>query len=285
MDQFGSCAPCPGSENVVLPPARRGGFAHRPHVPRARAQAEQAELPERLNRLIGRWWLGAVSLVTAVAVSGLLSAALLIRLPHKLTASTDIVGYPIFADYNADRLKDAYYIGVLFFPITALFLYLVLSWLLRRWRWLTAPAQAIPRAGEGSVTSGSSPAAPWARVAAVGIAFALGAAIAFGNVGAAFWVTLGVITATYAGLVVGASLMMGRVAVGNTRFVANMSRVTLLAAPLPFLGVVGASAVTRVTVLSDGSVHSYPWLPLWAGGVITGAGLAGGGVRLCRGKG
>jgi len=240
------------------------------------------------------FWLTALTVLVAVVVSGMLSGALVLRLPRQLTASTDIVGYPIFAAYNADRLKDVYYVGILVFPITVLFLYLGLSWIVTRLRNDTPqgkssvlsgdPLSALPLEGEENASRTLVHAGAWARVATVGAAFGLGGTIAFDATGGVFWVTMTAVTGAYVGLVLIASLFVRRVRGRHRGLVATMSQVNVLAAPLTFIGVVGASAATRITVLSDGSVHHYSWLPLWAAIAIMAAVFGWACLRISRAK-
>ena len=200
----------------------------------------------------------------------MLSAAYVLHLSRQLTVSTDVVGYPIFADYNVDHLKGIYYAAVLFFPIASLLLYLGLSWLVTRVRKdqqeyrqpvlrSSAPAtdRTTPKALAGT--------AAMARVLAMGAGFGLGATIALGATEGAFWVTLAAVASAYGALVVSASLVMRRVTGVRRIWMTSMSRVNVLASPFVIIGVIAASASSRVTVASDGSVHQYSWLPLWAG--------------------
>jgi hypothetical protein len=222
-------------------------------------------------------WLGAVAFVTAVVVSGVLAAVLVLRVPHQLTVSTDIVGYPIFADFNVDKLSSWYYIGVLFFPITALILYLALTWVLTRW-WKdrpetreTVPA-AMPAPADAQRSVALESASEWARVVGVGAVCGLAAAIALDARGGAFWMTLALAAAGYVALVAAGSLLLHH----------SRSWVNVLAAPLIIAGVGAVATSTRVTVASDGSVHHYAWLPLWAAIAITAAAFGWAYLRLRR---
>jgi hypothetical protein len=227
-----------------------------------------------------------LTVLIPVAVSAALSAVIALRIPRQLMVSTDIVGYPIFGAYKADRLESMYWIGVLLFPLTALVLYLCLAWIVTRWWGPSPPTLALPLAGEGTEPV---PDLPWARagkslarVLAVGSVFGLGATIALGAVGGAFWLTIAAVALAYGGVAAGASFLYIRVAGAHRGLPATMSRLNVLAAPLTLAGVVAASASSRVTIASDGSVHRYSGLPSWAVIALTAAVLGWAIYRLSR---
>ena len=65
-----------------------------------------------------------LSLVVAAGATG----ALWLRVPNDLLGPTDIVGYPIYANFDIYRYTYGYYVIVLLFPALATAIYLGISW-------------------------------------------------------------------------------------------------------------------------------------------------------------
>ncbi|MFI5286403.1 MAG: hypothetical protein ACHQ4F_08785 [Candidatus Dormibacteria bacterium] len=204
-----------------------------------------------------------------MTLAGGLALVLLRGVSRVLKVSTDIVGYPTYANFNIERYVDYYLIAVVIFPIVALILYLAQLLLAKRLGLTGAVASRAaavePPTGEGHVT-----AAATSRLLAVGAVFALEAAIVANLSGGSFWVTLIAVTAAYAALVSAAGLTAQRWLGVHRSPTAITAQINTLASPLTFLGLFGVSAAQTVTVASDGSVHHYAWLPWWLAVAVTG---------------
>ena len=193
---------------------------------------------------------------------------LVLSVPRQLNVSTDVVGYPIYADYNVGKLSDYYYLGVIFFPVATLVFYLGLTWLVRRLGWIASDASPAPAAAEldAPQEKGAIPVAV-ARALAVGAALGLEGTVVAGATGRYFWLVLGAVALVYAAILYG----FARLVRGSSAVTTNMARANALAAPLVLLGLWATSATAAVTIASDGSVHHYPWLPWWLALVLAGA--------------
>jgi hypothetical protein len=231
------------------------------------AKRRIAEADGRADRLRFRWP-GRVRLLAAVVVAGLVTLALMVALPRHLKVSTDVVGYPIWADFNIEWLVDLYYLGVLFFPLLALAVYLAQTWLAARLG-LTAAGEhrstPVETAREPEVSTADRRVPAWAvvRALAVGASFALAATIVGGATADYFWITLAAVSAGYTALLFGIAWFMRRGDGAHQEMATSAAKVNAIAAPLAILGLWAATASITVTVASTGQVHHYPWLPWW----------------------
>ena len=66
---------------------------------------------------------GAAALVSAALVA-IVIVALTLHIPVTNTAHSDIVGYPLFADFNADLYANTWYLAVVGWPLLTLALFL-----------------------------------------------------------------------------------------------------------------------------------------------------------------
>lgn len=207
-------------------------------------------------------------LVTAIALSGLATLAVALSLHRQLSVSTDVVGYPIYANFNIERVIDQYYLGVLFFPVLALALYLAQNWIASR---LGLTARAEPRPGHPAAPSEVEIASADHNVAAVAVArtVAVGASWGFvvtlvANVSAGrFWIVLGAVVLLYGFLAFGVAWVLRRRANAGWTIPTFVAKVNALSVPLMLLGIWAAAATTTITVVSTGEVHHYAWLPWW----------------------
>ena len=219
--------------------------------------------PRHVQRAVGRL------LLAAVAAAGV-TALYVRRLPQRLEAHTDSVGYPLWAGFNINRYVDIYHAAVLLFPALTLLLFAGAGRVLRTRgvsggerpaRTVEALAPLIPAETAGRTW-------PGLRVAAVGLVLGVEAAVVLDATGGWFWVVLA------AGVLLHAALVSGLAAAGARlsslgsgearRAAANAALV-----PLCIAGLGGVSAVSAVHVESDGTWHSFPWLPLWVALVAT----------------
>jgi hypothetical protein len=120
----------------------------------------QQDRPERESR-----WLPFLRFALATIIAAAITDLLWRRVPNTLSASTDIVGYQTWADFDYRRYTDAYYCVAIIFPLLAIAACYVLGrWgPLRRPRICRAPIYRIttePESpGDAEPTSPSPPAA------------------------------------------------------------------------------------------------------------------------------
>ncbi len=227
----------------------------------------------------------ALRFLLAVALSALVTDAVWHRVPGSLRVSTDVVGYPIFADFDITRYFDGFYLIALVFPALALVSYHVLAWRgpLRKPRETTAIRPVVTvRTDDGAIGSESPTAPPRASVArylaatarlvlpAATVAVEVSAARPAGaSVPTRAGVTAGI---AYLVVVLGGSVLASRLHArtrstgpdGSTEDDARVATIVrsgaaLCVVPLLFF----VSSATSVTVQSDHRVVHYPWLPVW----------------------
>ncbi|MDQ6947971.1 MAG: hypothetical protein M3256_17320 [Actinomycetota bacterium] len=193
-----------------------------------------------------------------------ITAVIALRIPRVPQIRTDIVGYPIHQAYNPNRATDAYFLGIAVFPVLTLLLYLALTKLATRVGWMDmvrrAPATGRPIEDDENNTTGELFGAA-GRTLAVGGAFGLEAAIIVGG-GVDESRLLGLSVVVLYAALVAAAVWLRRPSDGRghspMRIAASFNTIT---APLLLLGLLGVSEATSVRVVSNGSVHHYPWLP------------------------
>jgi hypothetical protein len=226
--------------------------------------------------------LGALSLGLLVVVATAIGAgaALLInrRLDPRLHVATDIIGYPTFHDFNAYIYSEQYYLAVVAFPLVTI---VVLFLAVRAWRRMHLPlpefrAPGIDGAGDipGEAPDGSRApviAAAVARVLVVGAVLGLVVAVGRGDSGGRVARDAIAVALVYAALLGTVSWTLSR-RLGMSSIV-HVARANTVGAVLSLAGLLVASQVTQVTVVSDGTVHHYPWLPVWLGLTAVAAGL------------
>ena len=212
--------------------------------------------------------------VALLIAGGLTTLAILVSW-GPLDVHTDVVGYPIFNDFNVYNYFNAYYLIVGLFPVAALLIFLGLT------RWAPrlglaappkrGPLRPAPRAEEDRPRLAAEQpltAAPQIRrrvviaahVGLVGAVIGLETGIVVNSLRAG--VALGFVA--YAAVaVVAVVLLAGRLRGWSLE--ARLAAVNSFGAMLSFAGLVAVSAITKVTVISDGNVNHYDWLPIWLG--------------------
>jgi hypothetical protein len=209
-----------------------------------------------------------IRLALALIIAAAATLKLVLSVPRHLSVSTDVVGYPIYADYNVGRLNDYYYLGVIFFPIAVLVLYLGQTWLAHRLGWIERDSSQPPAAAElDAPEERCAIHVALARALAVGASLGLEATIVAGATGRYFWLVLAAIALVYVAIL----YAFARLVRPSTDVTTNMARANALAAPLVVLGLWATSASATVTIASDGSVHHYPWMPWWLALILAGA--------------
>ncbi len=202
----------------------------------------------------------------AAAMAALLVASIQSRLPSQLTVRTDVVGYPIYNNFNVSRYFQTYYLILLLFP-AATFAFCVAL------RALTTPSQWRLQSFAVSASGAAKPATlPCSRSKdkAVQVARTL-------FVGAVLGLEAGIVTG-WTGWRLGTLVLLGAaVYLAVLGFAAHMTRGVLLpgmqlwerrsainatVAPAVILMLTAVSASTQV-VIGPSTSTTYPWLPVW----------------------
>ncbi len=201
---------------------------------------------------------GITRLAVAVGASLLLALLAVTTLPGHLDVTTDVVGYPTFANFDVDRYYWTYGIAVALAPLAALAFYLVLTRTATGsfGPWGRAPTAAQHVEEPPPLVGWRVPAVAAGRTLFLGAVLGLEVVIATGEGqgGAILLVALAY------------SACVALVAYASARRedVFEVARtVNLLAAPLTVGGLYLVSRSTTVTVGQTGAVHHHPWLPGW----------------------
>jgi hypothetical protein len=202
------------------------------------------------------------AVLAAAAICGLAYHAY----PDALSVRTDIVGYPIFQDFNYRRDTVEYLLIVVAFPVIAITIFSALEVLARRRGGLPArpslPTSAVADEPEPAPTAGQAAAMQYLKVAGVGVLIAVATAVATGA--STSWpLLLGLpITIVYVLIARPCAALIGRArAIPAIDALAGVNA-TVAAATL--LGLAGAAAATDVEVTGPGLTFDYPFAPAWA---------------------
>jgi hypothetical protein len=126
-----------------------------------------------------------------------------------------------------------------------------------------------------------------ARILTVGAVFGLIVAVGWGDAGIAVGRDAAVVALLYTAIVGGVTILLTLLARERSwpGAQAQATRANVVGAALSLIGVVVASQVTQVYVVSDSSVHHYVWLPVSLGVVVVVAALLVSAWRLRRAGG
>ena len=213
---------------------------------------------------------------SAIAVVGRGCATRAWRLvPHRLSVTTDIVGFPIFYHFDANRYFDAFYLIAIAFPLLAILLYAF------RPAWGDAghgaprtPIRPVRRSTRPPVTSRATREAsgrtPAVRPCSDGAgrialpAFAVAVCVGSGRRGGGPTLSIWGVAAGVAYVAV--VLVLSRAAAAPARGAPRRAIVSsvnggaaLVVVPLLYF----VSRSSSVLVESDHHLRHYPWLPLW----------------------
>jgi hypothetical protein len=187
-------------------------------------------------------------------------------LPRQLRAHTDVVGSTTFTNFDVDYYFNAFYLAVIAFPVLALGLFLLFTWVSRRLG-LAPLTLSPPGPPAGAIEEPESLAKSYVgwvgRVAATGAILGLEAAVARGSQPGGVWKLVALGAVGYGIAVV--TLAVGWRALRRSRrpLATLVGALNALACPLVILGMLPVSAVTQLTILGTGAVHHYEWLPVW----------------------
>ncbi len=220
----------------------------------------------------GRKLLAAASSVlrflASIAVAAIVGWKAIRALPTKISAHTDVVGYPTHANFNVERYFQTYWVVVLLFPIVVVLVFLTLTFIARRVG--LAPrieADAAPR----PIATESAAALPVVRqlliqagrLVVVSAILATEVAVARTSSPLGYATTIVVVVGIYALLVISAAAAWHLFIRDGRALTTRIALLNTMLAPLTIFGLVGASMASRVSVISTGEVRHFQWLPVW----------------------
>jgi hypothetical protein len=214
----------------------------------------------------------AIRVAIALLYASVGTAVAVVVLWGPLRTKTDVIGYPIFANFNPYNYSRAYYLVVGAFPIAALLIFLALTRIgprlglatppaRGRLRPVTSPPETVPELDEqpfGIDGVKGRTVAAW-RVAFVGAVLGLEVGIASEHL----WLSLALVVPGYCAATGLASVGLGQIGSLRATGAQRLAAVNALGASLCVVGLALVSAHTQVHVLSDGSTRHYSWFPLW----------------------
>jgi hypothetical protein len=207
--------------------------------------------------------LGALRVLISVSIAAGLTAFTSSRLPPSLDVTTDVVGYPIFANFNVDRYLWIYVLWVAFFPLAALAIDVALARLTGvRFPELGAAPSSDP-ASNHPESARATPVVALVRTAFVGLVLGVEFSIAWDREGLGFLLVCIATTVLYAFLALRIAVFAGRFRGWSPSVSERLAAVNVYASPLTVLGLHPVSEATQMHVLDTGNVHDYPWFPLW----------------------
>jgi hypothetical protein len=234
--------------------------------------------------------------VISAAIAAAVVVPLARHIPATNQAHTDIVGFPIFADFNASRYPDIWYLAVIGWPLLSLLLFLVGrrvlrgAGLLERMRFAFHAGGARPAPEEPAIDPGSLTErfALGARVVGVALVWGFAGAIVRGNQGFRVWRDLVVVAAVYVAILLLAAAALSARRAGRPsplRWIRVVSTLNALGAALTVAGLLAVSERTTLTTVSDNVVHPVHWLPVALGLFLAAVSVGVVGIGLWRARG
>lgn len=225
----------------------------------------------------------AIRVGVALLIAGGVTTLAILAQWGPLDVKTDVVGYPIFKDFNVENYLTGYYLLVGLFPLLSLGLFLGLTRLGPRFGLAAAPKSGPIRAPAPAPATGleGEPAlaeigteARWvvsaARLLAVGAV--LGFAIGISS-NALWWhgPLAGVVG--YPVAVVVAGWLLRRAWRGEWPLAAHLAAANAVGGAASIAALLAVSLNTNVTIASTGVMHQFDWLPVWLGVPLLAAAL------------
>jgi len=207
---------------------------------------------------------GAIRAVIALLCAAAVTLLSVVAAQGQLTVRTDVIGYPILANFNPFNYYWAYYLAVGLFPIASLLIFLGLTHIGPRLG-LATPAPRGPVRPTGAAPQDAldrslpySPAIAVARIGFVGAVLGLEVGIAANHL----LPSLPIVMLGYA-LAIGLGSVAPRA--GGVSPERRLAAANAAAAPLTVAGLMLVSAHTQVLIAANGSTRHYSWFPLWLG--------------------
>ncbi len=206
--------------------------------------------------------------VIAFAISAAVSLLLWHHIGHTLTGKTDVVGYPLFANFNVNRYFDAFYLSAIVGPLLFLCTYEVIARVgpLRRsvGRRRADRRELVADGDELREPSNRSGRVLRELIRLLGVGALLGVEIvaATAITSPSSPMSEVSIALAYTGAVGLIALVIARVVTTRSwRSVASAVNLLGVGAMMPLL--YGISQATSVTIASTHQVIPYHWMPLW----------------------
>ena len=214
----------------------------------------------------------SIRVAIALLVAAGITAAVIAAVSGPLRSKSDVIGYPIFADFNPYNYSYAYYLVVGLFPILTLLIFLGLTCIGQRVGLTTPPSRGrlrpVASLGEAEASPDPEPSSQTnnpvlaaAEVAFVGAVLGLEVGVASNRL----WLSLVLVLVGYSLAVGLGSVALRWVMSAPTTWEFRLATVNSLGASLTLVGLVLVSAHTEVRVLSGNVVHHYSWFPPWLG--------------------
>jgi hypothetical protein len=211
----------------------------------------------------GKLALVALRVVISASIAAGLTAFISSRLPRSLDLSTDVVGYPIFANFNVDRYLWIYVLWVAFFPLAAFGIDMALSRLTGgQFPGLSSAPSTRPASNDAD-SAPTTPTVALLRTAFVGLVLGVEVSIAWDREGLVFLLVCVATTVLYAAIALRIAALTERFRGGSLSFSERLATVNVYASPLTVLGLYSVSQATEMHVFATGNHYGYPWFPLW----------------------
>jgi hypothetical protein len=211
--------------------------------------------------------------VSSVSIAAGLTAFISSHLPRSLAGTTDVVGYPIFADFNVDRYLWIYLLWVAFFPAAAVAIDMALS-RFTGGQFLRLSSAPSPHPASNHPDPARAPlAVGLVRTAFVGLVLGVEVSIAWSLDGLGFLLVFMLTALLYACVAAGIAAPGERFR-GSVSFPERLAAVNVYGSAFTVLGLYPVSEATKMQVVATGSIHKYPWFPLWLALLLTACLLA-----------
>ena len=215
----------------------------------------------------------AIRVLLAVLVAAGLTMLAILAAWGPLDVKTDVVGYPVFNDFNVNNYFTAYYLAIGLFPLAALLLFWGLTRLGPRFglaappsrgglrTLLRAPGEQLRLADEQPLDEAPQ-AKRWlvtvARLGFVGAILGFELGVAANTLRA--WIPIGIVAYPLLALL---AAQLGRSLWPDWSLEARLAAVNSFGAVLTVAGLLVVALNTEVTVNSTGEVLHFAWFPVW----------------------
>jgi hypothetical protein len=210
----------------------------------------------------------ALRAAIAVSLAAALTSFLSGRLPRSLDVTTDVIGYPIFANFNVDRYLWIYGLWVAFFPLAAVAIDIALSRFTGGvFAGLTTASTSDPTSDEPH-SARTTPAVALMRTAFVGLVLGVEVSIGWNLDGLRFLLVCTGTAVLYAAVALRIAVLAGRFR-PRLSVPERLAAINVYGSLLTVFGLYPVSEATQMQVLATGNIYEYPWFPLWLALLLT----------------